>query len=35
LENEPLAIGGPIGFRVLAAMRKLNDFGEVIRLGGK
>jgi hypothetical protein len=34
LENEPLAIGGPIGFRVLAAMRKLNDFGEVIRPGG-
>jgi hypothetical protein len=35
LENEPLAIGGPIGFRVLAAMGKLNDFGEVIRLGCK
>ena len=33
LENEPLAIRGPIGFRVLAAMGELNDFGETIRVG--
>ena len=34
LENESLAVGGPVGFGVLAAVRELADIGEKTGLGG-
>src|SRR5207248_11450355 len=35
LEDKPLAVGRPIGLRVLTAVCKLADIAEVFRFGGQ